>query len=321
MGMIRIYLDQNMWIGLKNTATGSANSERFARLPEACMEAVAAERCRFVLSYSHYEETHRRPRLAERTALAQIMLGLSHAQTMTLPEVIVRHEVRAALHDLLDLDVDLPAFDPFGWGLDHAIGHPIIADAVAASSIPSAFHETAIAQLQLGALVGADRDTPRLPDDHPLHQRSNNRAYAAQRTELRSRMQGWSRDRVRADNFTLASEFVELIPIIDEVAAPLGRSSADVIALGRAGLDRFMSLLPMESIVSHLHRTALLTDREWQPNDHNDVVYLGAAAAYCDAVVGEKHWTSKLKDQRCPTRSGFIGSSPEDLRQLLQQLV
>jgi hypothetical protein len=94
---------------------------------------------------------------------------------------------------------------------------------------------------------------------------------------------------------------------------------ADVAALGREGLERFMSLLPMEAIVAHLHRSVLLTDRQWELNDHNDVVYLSAAAAYCDAVIGEGHWTSKLIQPR-PTRAGFVGSSAEDLRQLLQDL-
>ncbi|MCZ7629533.1 MAG: hypothetical protein M5U19_10990 [Microthrixaceae bacterium] len=115
--MITIYLDQNMWIGLKNAATGSANSKRFAGLPEACREAVTAERCRFVLSYPTTRRRIDDLSSLERAVLARIMLELSHAQTMTVPEVIIRHEVRAALHDLPDLDLDLPAFDPFGWGL------------------------------------------------------------------------------------------------------------------------------------------------------------------------------------------------------------
>lgn len=318
--MFTIYLDQNMWIGLKDAVAGRASAERFAGVPEMCAAAVEAERCRFVLSYSHYEETHRRPRATDRAELAHVMLALTGAQTIAIPEVIIRHEVRRALSVVLDLDGEPGAYDPFGWGADHAFGQPIIAGLVTATTIPHEYQDAAVAELQFGALVGSMEDTPGLSADHPLHSRTNNRSYIAERTELGARMQDWSRDRVRADNFTQASELVGLIPIIDEVAAPLGLSSNDLISLGREGLERFVSLLPMESIVAHLHRSELLTDRVWQVNDHNDVVYLSAAAAYCDAVVGERHWTSKLAQPRCPTQAGFIGSSPEDLRRLLGEL-
>jgi hypothetical protein len=318
--LFTIYLDQNMWICLKDAVAGRASAERFAGLPEMCAAAVEAERCRFVLSYSHYEETQRRPRASDRAELAQVMLALSGAQTIAIPEVIIREEVRGALSDLFELDGELPTFDPFGWGADHAVGQPIVAGLVAASTIPREFQDAAIAELQFGALVGSMDDMPGLSDDHPLHSRVNNRSYVEQRTDLGERMKSWSRDRVRADNFIYASELVGLIPIIDEVAAPMGLSSSDVVALGREGLNRFMSLLPMQSIVAYLHRSVLLTSREWEVNDHNDVVYLSAAAAYCDAVVGERHWTSKLTEPRCPTQAGFIGSSPEDLRRLLGDL-
>lgn len=318
--MYTIYLDQNMWIGLKDAVAGRATGDRFAGLPEMCEDAVVAERCRFVLSHSHYEETQRRPRKSDRVELAHVMLGLTRAETIAIPEVIIRHEILAALHDVLDLDGGHPTYDPFGWGVDHAVGYPLVANAIAASSIPPEHQGQAVTALQFGALVGSDEDLPGLPDDHPLHSRSNNRLYVERRTELGERMKGWSRDRVRADNFTMASELMELIPIIDEVAEPLGRSSTDVIELGRDGLEQFHSLLPMASIIAHLHRSVLLSERKWEINDHNDVVYLSSAAAYCDAVIGEKHWTSVLKRRACPTRADTIGSSPEDLRGALEQL-
>ncbi len=114
-------------------------------------------------------------------------------------------------------------------------------------------------------------------------------------------MRSWGRDRDRADRLTMATELVELLVIVEEVAKPLGATSTDLINQGRDGLERFMSLLPMHSVVAHLHRASLLADRNWQLNDHNDVVYLVSAAAYCDAVVGERHWTAKLREPRCPT--------------------
>ncbi len=79
--------------------------------------------------------------------------------------------------------------------------------------------------------------------------------------------------------------------------------------------------MPMQSVVQHLHRAALLADRRWQLNDHNDPVYLSSAAAYCDAVIGEKHWTSKLREPRCPTRARYILSSPEEFKTLMANIL
>jgi len=134
-------------------------------------------------------------------------------------------------------------------------------------------------------------------------------------------MTSWSRDRDRADRFTKATELIEILEIIEEVGTPLGVGSRDVVALGLEGLERFLSLLPMHSIVTYLHRSSLLSDRQWQLNDHNDVVYLSSASAYCSVVAGERHWTSKLKEPRCPTRAAHVLSSPEELYKVMSRLV
>jgi len=315
-----IYLDQNMWIGLKDAVAGTAGGARFAGLPQACQDVVDKGVCRFVLSYSHYEETARRPQLKDRERLAQVMGELSRFHTIAIPQDIIRQELRLALFDQFDLEGDRPSYSPFGIGADFAMGFDLIADGLSRIQIPAAFAKAARDFLEFRLLVGPDADHADLSFD-PRMSRTNNTNYITHRNAIGNRMKQWSKDRDRADRFSLANELVELIPIIEEVGEPMGINISMLTATGRAGLEEFLGRLPMESIVQYLHRSSLLLDRSWALNDHNDVVYLSSAAAYCDAVIGERHWTSKLREQRCPARARYILSSPEEFKSLIDGLM
>ncbi|MFE1521869.1 hypothetical protein ACFW9I_34565 [[Kitasatospora] papulosa] len=54
----------------------------------------------------------------------------------------------------------------------------------------------------------------------------------------------------------------------------------------------------------------------WHLGDLNDITALGTAAAYCDIVVGEKHWGSILR-RHAPHLTADITSDLRDLPQLL----
>lgn len=248
------------------------------------------------------------------------MRELSRGHTIALPQNIIRHEVRAALVDVLEIPSSEGAYSPFGVGLDHAIGTPILAEMLAASTIPPGYRAAVLNPLELRALAGPEVDLRDLPSEFPRMTRDRNKKYIERREELAENMRTWSRDGDRADRFTMAAELVEMLEIIDEVALPLGVSSADLVSRGKEAMGRFLSLMPMHSIVTYMHRASVLSDRPWKVNDHNDVVYLASAAAYCDAVVGEKHWTAKLREPRCPTVASHILNSPEELRLLIESL-
>lgn len=314
-----IYLDQNMWIGLKNAVSGSAGGARFAGLPAACQAAVDEGLCRFVLSYSHYEETARRPQLKDREQLATVMAMLSRFHTIAIPQDIIRHELRLALFDQFDVEGERPSYSPFGIGADFAMGFDLIADGLSRIQIPTMFVEAAREALEFRLLVGPDADHADLTFDARMS-RTNNARYVEHRNAVGNRMKDWSKDRDRANRFALASELVELLPMIEEVGEPMGINISVLAATGRAGMEEFLGRLPMESIVQSLHRASLLSDRSWTLNDHNDVVYLSSAAAYCDAVIGERHWTSKLREPRCPARARYILSSPEEFKDLIHGL-
>lgn len=311
-----IYLDQNMWIGLKSAVAGTAGGARFVGLPETCQTAVDDGLCRFVLSYSHYEETSRRPQLKDREQLATVMAALSRFQTIAIPQDIIRQEIRLALFDQFDVEGARPSYSPFGVGADFAMGFDVIADGLSRIHIPTMFVEAAREVLEFRLLVGPDSDHADLEFDARLS-RTNNTRYAEHRNAIGQQMKDWSKDRHRADRFALANELVELISIVQEVGEPMGIDIRMLTATGRVGMEEFLARLPMESTVQHLHRASLLLDRSWTLNDHNDVVYLSSAAAYCDAVIGERHWTSKLREPKCPTRAQYILSSPEEFRDLI----
>ncbi|MGE0309869.1 MAG: hypothetical protein AB7Q27_29385, partial [Acidimicrobiia bacterium] len=80
----RIYLDQNIWIGLSQASEDHAH--RLVPLLEASRWAVAEDRAVFVLSMAHYEENWRRPQLRDRLRVGRIMAELSRFNTIASPE-------------------------------------------------------------------------------------------------------------------------------------------------------------------------------------------------------------------------------------------
>jgi hypothetical protein len=315
-----------MWIGLAEAKKGRPSAERFGGLLDACRAAVEADVCSFVLSFSNYEENWRRPRFRDRMDVGTLMSDLAGLQRIATPQDVIRGEVAVALHDILHLPGPKPTYEVFGTGAAFVLGEDLISSAVASIDLPTSqpavrewMQLQAIDVLEWAAIVGLDGDYRDLGVQQL--ERGRNERYVAHREELGKRMREWSRDKDRADRFAYASELLELHPIIDEVGARFGVGLADVAVLGREALTHFIAAMPMESVVHHLHRAALMEDRKWQLNDHNDVVYLSNAAAYCDVVVGERHWTSKLRAKGCPTRARHVLSSPSEFEALLHGLL
>jgi hypothetical protein len=197
---------------------------------------------------------------------------------------------------------------------------------VATLNLPAGIAQTELDQLaafatqmlEIASIIGPNGDYRDLGIDRPSRER--NERYAAQRNQLRANLHSWRRDRDAAERFATASELVDLTEIVDEVGQRLGVSMRHLLRRGRTGLEEFLSSLPMESIVQQLHAAALRESRPTELNDHNDVVYLSAAAAYCDVVAGERHWTEKLQRPTTPTRARHVLSRPEDLVAVIESL-
>jgi hypothetical protein len=320
----KVYLDQNMWIGLMRANRGDEAGRRFLPLLEAARTAVASRTALFVLSFSNYEENWRRGVLADRKAVAEVMWELARTWRIATPQDVVRWEVEASLRRIFDRP-KVPFPEVFGHGIGHVFNEDVLTPLVSSLKLPTTdpstrAHLSAIATnvLEIASIIGPDGDYRDLGITRPGRER--NEKYAAQRNQLRSNLRGWRQDKDGAERFATASELVELIEIVDEVGDRLGVSMRHLTRLGRDALDDFLSSLPLESIVRKLHEAALRDDRTTQVNDHNDVVYLSAAAAYCDIVAGERHWTEKPRRPTTPTRAGHIVSRPEDLVALLTAL-
>ncbi|MEQ1699607.1 MAG: hypothetical protein ABMA25_05830 [Ilumatobacteraceae bacterium] len=317
--VLTVYLDQNIWIEMKNSITGKPNGSRAHGLFERCLAAAASGSFRFVLSFSHYEETTRWDTLDERRKLATVMWRVAGQHRMALPETLIRQEVAGALHQIYGLEGERPIVEPFGLGADFAMGFPLIADALASldglEQMPPSVQAQARDFLEFGALVGLDGDYRDFSLPRP--KRDNNQRYVDNRNEVTQKYAAWGHSRERADHFSKAEGMIDLLPVLDEIATPLGLSIDDLIDGGRERIEAFLSLLPMDTIVRSLHKTTLPTNRQWEPNDHNDVVYMSAAAAYCDVVVGEREWIAKLKQGSCPTRAPYLFSKPGELSDLL----
>ena len=105
-------------------------------------------------------------------------------------------------------------------------------------------------------------------------------------------------------------------PTIIKIGTELGYA---IQPTSRQDIESFLASLPMGAIVTALHVSAIRDGRAWTPNDYNDVLYLGAASAYCDVVAGGRHWTAKLNHPAVPTRSKNVCTAT-DLVSILETL-
>ncbi len=154
----------------------------------------------------------------------------------------------------------------------------------------------------IGSMFEGDDVEFRRPD------REHHEAYIGRRTELAANLRAAGNSADLARRLVLAAEFVDIFPTISRIAAEFRYS---VEPASREGIESFLDSLPMGSIVTALHLSAIRDGRTWKRNDYNDVLYLSAASAYCDVVAGERHWTSKLNHPSVPTQSRNVCTALE----------
>ena len=316
VGMVRVYLDQNFWIRLTAARLGRPGPG-FAELLEACDSAIEACKARFVLSLANYEENWRRGSLTDRVAVAETMERLSAFETMRTVWRLHEDEVRASLCQILSVEcAERPAV--FGRGIRHLL--PVepfelfSADFQAQLAHHSYLREAVAAHIERVALVGSMFEGNEIEARRP--DREHHAAYTRRRTELATNLRAAGNSPDLARRLILAEEFADMSPTITKIGTELGYA---IQPTSRQDIESFLASLPMGAIVTALHVSAIRDGRAWTPNDYNDVLYLGAASAYCDVVAGERHWTAKLNHPAVPTRSKNVCTAT-DLVSILETL-
>ena len=316
----RIYLDQNMWIGLTNARVGRANGARFLDLLAECRRSAAAGSAHFVLSMANYEEDWRRGSVDDRVQVAMTMAELTEFENIAPVWRIIEWEISDALHVCLELPGPRPVYNVFGQGANDLLNTPVLTvdlfspelqDKLRAS--PS-IGDHVLDLLEQAALCGPPGDHATFGMDRP--DRDHQRAYVATRETVAERLRSMGPTPDLAERYVKALDLVDMMPIIEARANLVGRVVRDLTDLGLDGVERFLAALPMGSIVTALHTSAIRDNRKWKINDYNDVLYLSAAAAYCDVVAGEKHWTTKLSQPKVPTRATIV-NTPQHLCEVL----
>ncbi len=311
--MERIYLDQNFWIGLTQARCGKPAGDRFRDLLVACERAADSGRFVFVLSMANYEENWRRTNARDRLDVATTMAGLSDFVNIAPVWRIIDWEIEASLRSCLALPGPSPMYSVFGRGVNELLRSDLVSLDQLSEQAQSAIRQQGaedgvLNYLEFGALSGPPTSHHNVMDNRPG--RDHQEKYVEVRRQLAESALELGGSRDAAVRLTLASDLVDMIPLITPIAERLGTSLSALTALGRGGLEVFLDGLPMGSIVSRLHMSAMRDGRAWTVNDYNDVLYLAAASAYCDLVGGERHWTSKLNQIKTTKRSTNL-SSPE----------
>jgi hypothetical protein len=312
----RIYLDQNKWLDLSRAHHGDTLGAPFKDALKAATTAVEAGSARFPLSAGHYFETWKHRESEKRRALGAVMAAVSRCETIGDQRTITVAEIDTALSSAFGLPAEPRPATVFGFGAAHAFGEPQLADyrRIAATDPRYAGMDEALADLfERETLSGPPANLP--ADDIAQPDLSAAQAYASGENELAAAFAEHKTPREEQERTIAFQELTDLLPLIVPALARAGIPVEEFLALGADAITELMLSMPWRGSVFALrqrrHREA---HQAWKPNDLQDVSYLSLGLAYCDILVAEKQWVSRIKAAKLDERCGTVVLA--DLREL-----
>lgn len=314
--MLRVYLDQNKWIDLARAVTGNPGGDRFRDVLALARACVAAGEVSFPLDSSRYMETSKRAGERSRRQLVSVMAELSRFHTIAPSKVILPAEIDRALHSRFGRPAVPRTASVFGLGAGHALGSDTLVyrfpDLPADLVVPPGYRARAEAAgqelLEHGLLLGRVGDMPEPPEA------AATRAAMTQDTEYARYENDLARTLVdhglakgkQLDRVMLVTELRDVLP---PVLDALGRAGVDpssfIEGLGQDGLASFLRDLPSRAVTADLRRDKHAQGQQrWERNDLLDIVGLPVAAVYCDVVVTERQWASRMRRAHVDRRYG-----------------
>jgi hypothetical protein len=288
-----IYLDQNKWIDLARSAAGAGDD--FTPAVDFVRAAKAAGAAVFPLSMAHYIESNKQHDDARYERLGRFMHELSGTVTMAGPVAIVRHEIEMAFARALPMRIEVQPFSLLGKGVGYALGMPGIrftlrdSKGVVTEARRQTIEKETNAVLEESILTGRlPWDTVPAPRGRPDFSRYNE-SFVAGLYDFRRRLESDDKDlRQRA---VYANVMVAMLDQLNE-AREHHKIPHDVFdKMGIDGITAFLEDMPSVRVNIHLRRHWIANPMlQAKKNDHNDWFYLGAAVAYCDVVVTERHF-------------------------------
>lgn len=300
-GPVRVYLDQNKWIGLCRANVGAAT----ATAPEAAAlgflrTAVRRGEVICPMGVVHVWEANKAPRADQRAALADLMLELSRGRVLWPWHAALiceaEYAVRAFVGDTLPAPPWQQAVDV---GTEHLLGMPLKATAANGDhvQVPTSAREFSRSPDALRLAIET------LSPEVGSAVRAEQQATAEiEQVRLAAHSARVGKDRLRHDNLrqlydywlnaiAMAAEKVGREPLPGPVARPLP-----------ASIEFFQSLPLCDAMVTF----TTWRDGEWSRrldrNDLRDARWSDVAYAYCDVVVAEKYIVTCARNSKLAER-------------------
>jgi hypothetical protein len=225
------------------------------------------------------------------------MWEISEGNTLASPTSILRHGIDMALQRTFQTTLNVRPFTLVSKGLAHAADKPgLVLELDDPDKVFSAEQNAEVEAFvnrvfAYGVLTGTTPWGPVLrprPDLSPP-----GKQFVGSIADLRTRLAGASEDvrRMTVYSVVLREMLPELLAALQFHGMTLNQFAALGLSDGPAGYIRFLEQMPSVKVNAHLYLQWLqnpqLPSRE---SDLNDWYYVGAAVAYADVVVTEKHF-------------------------------
>jgi hypothetical protein len=317
VSLTRVYLDQRDWIALARQHYGKTHDEDLAGVLALVREASTKGLASFPLSASHYFETYRIGDPERRQKLGRFMAQVSRFHTIASAPDLLPAEIEVSVCNLVGLKPRQPPV-PFGVGVRHAFRRqalrffddPDLEKLATARFGVEGLHEYFESQM----LIGPDERLPADGVQLPSNEYAQRQLDFERETARKLQEAGHTSD--LAHRLVLAQEALGVVDLVNVSASNVGVNPVDLLTT-RDDWIQFMLSLPAKGTVCRLRMTAHEDQTfRWHIGDLNDISALGTAAAYCDIVVAEKHWSSILRRHAGHLRA-YVTSDLQELPALL----
>lgn len=323
-----IYLDQNKWSDLANAHMGRNKGRRYVDVLNFLREGVQAGRLLIPLSSAHIVETIRCSEIPKRRAIGELMVELSQGYMLAPMYRTIINEVVAVCNKLMSNDDDLYMTVPhvIGCTLQHAFVDDCNSSRIFETPISASYqlqwNRRTLQKILVWKAGRDDRAREAILSTLDLKKQFVNNAESFRRWEGFVDKAG---DSLRM-NFRDAANLRALLPVLDQCLQTPGADLEAFVSMGPRWMSGFLRLCPSLDVMLALQNSSDRNlQKQLEPNDVIDLSFLCVAIPYCDIVVTEKVWTSRVTEAKLDGRYGDkvihdLNRLPEHILQREQEI-
>jgi predicted nucleic acid-binding protein len=291
--MIKIYLDQNIWINLSRVYFGiDKNSE----LSDICNRLLKASNEGYIicpLSVSHIIESLKKKNIDRRKRFAEFIIKVSKGYTILPYSKIIPWEIKNAVYGLLDKEKLNLSDIAIGRGISHSLG---------AKGVISGNISKKIKDMIMKELESPDTLKMILSGENPSGSYQNDNSEAKMKEselviniEKIRKEENKIKDSELRYRYCAAKHFRQIIlPVVVSTLNDLGIPFQPIFDdMTKEQVFDFFKQIPTSFCDFTLtYRRNRNADRPIRGNDLFDIAALSIAIPYCDIVVAEKMFSS-----------------------------